>query len=87
MPMFYVRCYFNHITGEQSTCRFATFLIISHTSDSNEDLSARMAVPVISATGFKSNVGHGYIQVFVTGQRCQPGFSCKILLESRIFLS
>ena len=87
VPMFYIRCYFNDITGKQTTCCLTPFLIISYASNGYQDLSACMAVPIVSATRFKSNIEHRDIQVFVTGQRRQPGFSRKVLFESCIFLS
>lgn len=46
-----------------------------------------MAVPIIPAARLKSNVGHGYIQVFVTSQRCQPRSTREILFESCIRFS
>ena len=45
----------------------------------DQELAARMAVPVVAASGRKGDVRHGRVQPLVVRQRSEPGLPDKVL--------
>lgn len=56
---------------------FPFFLIIPSSSDSYQDLSARMAVPIVTASGFESHIADRTIQFIILCQARQIGLPYK----------
>ena len=69
----------DHVARQQLAGRLALGLIISPAAHGDENLAARMAMPVVAASGRKGDVRHGRVQPLVVRQRSEPGLPHKLL--------
>lgn len=59
MPMDHIGGDFHNVAGFEHLGGLALLLVISDTADRNENLAARVAVPVVAAAGRERHVGDG----------------------------
>ena len=79
MPVHRIGSDFDHVARQQLAGRLALGLIISPAAHGDENLAARMAMPVVAASGFERNVRNRAVERPVPRQ---PGQIC---LTDKIF--
>ena len=79
MPVDHVGRDLHDVARKQRPGRTALLLIIAPAPDGDQELAARMAVPVVAASGRKGDVRHGRVQPLVVRQRSEPGLPDKVL--------
>ena len=79
VPVHHAGADLDHVARQQFPRRFALRLIIPPTAHGDEQLPARVAVPVVPATRLERDVRNGAVQGLVTRQPRKIGLPGKIL--------